>query len=331
MSDQSQGEGWWQASDDKWYPPPRPDASATTPNEPPTEPVTQPFTSPSGPPPGATQYGPPPGAPIGEPTSPPEKSGIGRGPIIGIAAAVLVIVVAIAFFATRDNGTSQNVSANQTEQSGSGDGSTASSSSHSTSSSSSHSGSNQSSSIASSSVTIPSGFKNLTNESEGVSIAVPNDFKQIDSSTFLNSSDESTFSGQNPDLAPFLSSGNSFLQGSVVAAAGTTNGKPTVVVVGKSPEQIDPNDAATIRQLKSELESDGASNISIAKKKLPAGDALRVALTVDVNGSNTTGTVNEVLYFVNVGHTTWVMVGASVGSDAGGLLDQVAKTLAIAS
>jgi hypothetical protein len=59
MSDTPQGPDWWQASDDKWYPPPRPempgDADATA-------------VSPSGPVPPA---GPVPGPPTGPPTGPP--------------------------------------------------------------------------------------------------------------------------------------------------------------------------------------------------------------------------------------------------------------------
>src|SRR5205823_9526589 len=139
MSDQSQGEGWWQASDGKWYPPPRPDVadvpadSAPTqpaapvgqPPEQPATPTTQPFGPPPVPPPGVPPYGPPtgpPGSPEGTPagatpgTPPgaPAKSGLGRGPIIAIAAAALVVIAAIVFFVTRDDGKNQNVAATKT-------------------------------------------------------------------------------------------------------------------------------------------------------------------------------------------------------------------------
>ena len=71
MSDTPQGPDWWQASDDKWYPPPRPampgDADA---------PVVAP---PGMPPPGAPPSGPPTGPPLGPPMGPP-GGGFPAGP-----------------------------------------------------------------------------------------------------------------------------------------------------------------------------------------------------------------------------------------------------------
>lgn len=101
MSDQSQGEGWWQAADGKWYPPPHPEATAP--------PTTQPFGEPTGGP-GAAAYGPPTGPPVGV-ADVGKKRGIGPGPIIGIVVAVVVILGAITFFVTRDDGKTQNASA----------------------------------------------------------------------------------------------------------------------------------------------------------------------------------------------------------------------------
>ena len=93
MSDTPQGPGWWQASDDKWYPPPRP----TMPGEEPSAPTT-----PAGPPPaaapgampgqvpgpGATPYGVPPGAvpPTsgGYPSAPPTAPMPGPPPVHGM-------------------------------------------------------------------------------------------------------------------------------------------------------------------------------------------------------------------------------------------------------
>lgn len=74
MSDTPQGPDWWQASDDKWYPPPRPempgDADATA------------VASPGMPPPGGAPVGPPMGAPTGPPTAPP-SGGFPAGPPSG--------------------------------------------------------------------------------------------------------------------------------------------------------------------------------------------------------------------------------------------------------
>lgn len=55
MSDASQGPGWWQASDGKWYPPPPP-----PPPPPQAEPRSEPEYGAYIPPPGSPSYGPPP-------------------------------------------------------------------------------------------------------------------------------------------------------------------------------------------------------------------------------------------------------------------------------
>ncbi len=80
MSDTPQGPDWWQASDDKWYPPPRPEMPGTAdaaavvapgaavPGGPPTGP---PLAPPMGPPSGGYPAGPPSGGfPPGAPPSP---------------------------------------------------------------------------------------------------------------------------------------------------------------------------------------------------------------------------------------------------------------------
>jgi hypothetical protein len=59
MSDTPQGPDWWQASDDKWYPPPRPEM----PGQVTTVPLQQPPAGPPIAPPGGPPIGPPPGAP----------------------------------------------------------------------------------------------------------------------------------------------------------------------------------------------------------------------------------------------------------------------------
>jgi hypothetical protein len=164
-----------------------------------------------------------------------------------------------------------------------------------------------------------------------VSIAVPKNFSEIDPSAFLNSSNQSDFSSQNPDLAPFLSAGNEFLRGSVLAASGTDSGTPAFVVVSKSPEQFDPSDASVKSEFQSQFETLGATNVKIDEVTLPAGDALRASGSFDINAGTSTKTVDETLYFVSVGRTTWVIVGVTVGSSTGELFDQIANTFTVSS
>jgi len=282
MSDQSQGEGWWEASDGKWYPPPRPDA--------PAPPTTQPF---------------------GEPTGAPEsgkKRGLGAGPIIGIAVAVAVLVGVIAFFVTRDDGKKDNISA---ERSGQTD-------------------------ESSQSPNVPSGFKTIEDDASGVSIAVPRNFSETDPSRFADSDAQSQFSNENSDLAPLLSSGNAFLRNAVLAASGSADGTPAFVVVAKSPQRIDTTDSESASELETELRSElepvGGSEISTDPVTLPAGPALRLQVTLEVNASETSGTVHETIYFVTVGRTTWAVVGVTVdGTAATDLFDQIAKTFSVTS
>lgn len=101
MSDTSQGPGWWQASDGKWYPPEQ--APGATPTPPPGAPGAGGFP-PGGPPPGGFQ---PAGAGAG--------GGVGVGDIVGyswkklqehfggIAVAVIVYVVVVAAFSILGN------------------------------------------------------------------------------------------------------------------------------------------------------------------------------------------------------------------------------------
>jgi hypothetical protein len=289
MSDQSQGEGWWQASDGKWYPPPSPDAWPP--------PTTQPFES-------APDEG--------------KKAGLGRGPIIGIAVAVVVIAGAVAaFLLTRDDGKTNNASTDRSVQTDQTDGSIESNGS-------------------SAPVSIPSGFKVLKDDASGVSIGVPNNFDQIDPSKVFNSSNESDASSLNSDLGPLLSAGNSILQSSVLAAAGSADGTPAFVVVAKSPQQFDPSDSQAASELESELQSElggaGASDISVDKVTLPAGDALRATLTLDLNSADSSGAVHETIYLVTVGRTSWIIFGATAGdSSSVDLFDQIAKTFSVSS
>ena len=124
MSDASQGPGWWQASDGKWYapelhpdytPPDEPAVpDATTPIAPmggePTTPIS---TPPAGPPTAAFPTVPPAGGPPAEPppgAGVPPSGGGGGGSMKWVALVIVVLLVAggIAFAATRSSGGSKD-------------------------------------------------------------------------------------------------------------------------------------------------------------------------------------------------------------------------------
>jgi hypothetical protein len=153
MSDQSQGQDWWQASDGKWYPPEQhPDSAVGA-----TQAMDQ---QPAGPPPtSAMPPVPPPGAPIGPPPAGPVGPPPGAGPnnnakwiAVGVVAALIVAIAA--FLLLRDDDDTTNLAATSSSPSEStSDTDSSESSSRSTRSSSSSSSSTSSSSSSSGALT----------------------------------------------------------------------------------------------------------------------------------------------------------------------------------
>ena len=109
MSDTSQGPGWWQASDGKWYPP---QGAAATPPPPPSAPTGAP-TIPEAPPvpppvpPGPTPYGPP-----GGPAAPKQgMHGCLKALLIGGAIAVVLGILAVVAIAVTAKNVADEVNA----------------------------------------------------------------------------------------------------------------------------------------------------------------------------------------------------------------------------
>ena len=155
MSDTGQGEGWWQASDGKWYPPEQhPDyqAGATqsmgAAQPPPT--TAMPPVPPAAPPPGPGGPGGPGGPPPGAPGA---GSSNAKWIIVGVLAVAIVVIAAILL--TRDDGKKDNIAATGSSSSSSSSSKSSSSSSSSSKSSSSSSKSSSSSSNSSSSSSCP--------------------------------------------------------------------------------------------------------------------------------------------------------------------------------
>jgi hypothetical protein len=99
MSDQSQGPGWWQASDGKWYPPEQ--APAAPP--PATQQMATPPGGPGAPPPGAPP-GVMPGGPAPYVTPPAGGGGSNTGKIVAIVVVLALIAGGVAFALTRSSG-----------------------------------------------------------------------------------------------------------------------------------------------------------------------------------------------------------------------------------
>ena len=174
MSDVSQGPGWWQASDGKWYAPelhpdyqPPTEAVAPTPPDPPQEPPPEPAPTQAAPvTPEPTQaiptaapieptqmiptpppVGPPAGPPLGAagPVVPPPSAGGGKGKLIAALVVVAALLAGLLLFLlNRDD--DKKVATNSSSSSSSA----SSSKSSSSRSSSSRSSSSRSSSVSSS-------------------------------------------------------------------------------------------------------------------------------------------------------------------------------------
>jgi hypothetical protein len=101
--------------------------------------------------------------------------------------------------------------------------------------------------------------------------------------------------------------------------------------VAKSPQRFDPSDTQFATELEDGLRAAGGTDITTDTTTIPAGEALRVGVTLNINAGATSGSVTETLYFVTVGRTTWAVIGVSVGGDAGNLFDQIANTFTVES
>src|SRR5436189_1658811 len=88
MSEQSQGPGWWKASDGKWYPPEQ--APAAPP------PTTAPIAAP---PPAGAPAGPPVGPPIVPPSVPPGGPSAPIVPPSNNTPKIVAVIVALALVA----------------------------------------------------------------------------------------------------------------------------------------------------------------------------------------------------------------------------------------
>ena len=66
--------------------------------------------------------------------------------------------------------------------------------------------------------------------------------------------------------------------------------------------------SSTASLLRSEMPRPSIDTVS-----LPAGDALRIRVTLDLNTGSSSSTIHETIYFVTVGRTTWAILGVSLG------------------
>jgi hypothetical protein len=319
MSDFSQGEGWWQASDGKWYPPesaPPGFAASATPGYTaplPTAPV------PTGPPPmGPPPMGPPPGGPA--PT--PAKSGLGTGPIVAIVVAAVVIIGAIAYFATSGGGDKKNVAATSSSSS-------KSSSSSSKSNSSTSFGSSGSAFSGAPDVVAPTGFKVFSNDADRFALAVPESYNVVDASSDNIDDVIDQLAANNPQLASMADQIKSIFRsgGKLVAIDPVaSNGFSDNVNVLEAPGAgTDLTSKAAQDQLKQQLET-FASNVVFDTRAVHGRTILTDSYEGTLNGPDGT----PVSFFgrqayVLAADKLWVIT-VSTGTDDGTLFDKIVSS-----
>ena len=301
MSEQSQGPGWWQASDGKWYPPEQ------APAQPPEAPPTQPFPN-AGPIPTPTPTPTPGPAP-----TPPSRSGLGTGPIIAIVVAAVAIIAAIVFFATKDDGNKKNASATKSSSSVSSSSSSRSSSSKSSSStrSSSASGAPQ--------IVAPDGFSAFSDDKDKFAIAVPDRLRVIDLSSADLDQVIQQLADANPKLAELGPQIKSVFQnGGKLFAIDTTSGgnfNDNVNLIA-TPGSVDVTSDAVKSQAESQLSAIGATNPTFDVVDTPAGKALTSSYTANVNSADGTPiTFSGRQAIVSAGGKLWFLTYSTAADD----------------
>ena len=308
MSEFSQGEGWWQASDGKWYPPEAAPPGFAAPTS--EVPTTQPF----GPPPGV----PPIGAPAPMPTS--SKSGLGTGPIVAIVVAVVLVIGAIVFFAT--SGDSKKTSAIENQSSSS----SASSSSSSASRSSSSTGARPSSSGAPD-VVAPAGFTVFSDDKDAFALAVPSEFEIADLSSGDPDRALSDASAKNPAFSNFDSQIRNVINnhGKMFAVDLSGDGFADNLTVIEAP-QFDTTSTSGKASLKSQIESFGGSNVVFATQTIHGRKVLTATYDLSITASD--GSQRSAFggqAYVPEGSSVWILTLTSA-TPAGSDFDTIVQT-----
>jgi hypothetical protein len=317
MSEQSQGGGWWQASDGKWYPPQT--AAGVDPTMPiPTAPATGPL--PSAP------------APAGQP---PAKGGLGRGPLLGIIAAVVVLLAAVLFFATKDGG-KKDKAATKSERSSDRD-SDSDSSTGRTTTTKKPKGTTTTTAVGDPlDLTVGDGFVPFRSDEDGFAIAVPARMKIFDLTRANLEQIKEALGKDNPQLAAvFDQAGALIAQGGKLFAVDPTaagQGKPADTInIIRSPGAIDPTANGFSDSIVKQLESVGATNVDVAPLDVPAGKAVSVAFTLAINlPDGSSASINGHEAVVQAAGALWVITyAAGPDADAGEFSDIVNSFVAV--
>jgi hypothetical protein len=261
MTEQSQGPGWWQASDGKWYPPESAPVAA------PTAPL------PATPLPAAPPTGGPPA------TGGPPKGGLGRGPLLGIIGAVIVLIAAVLFFVTKDD-KKQNASTTKSTQS--------SDSATDTSTTKKPKSTTSTTKADPLAIQAPKGFVPFRSDADGFAIALPERMRVFDLTTQTLDQIKAALGSDNPQLsAVFDQAKNLLAQGGkllAIDAAAAGQGTPVDSInIIRTPGATDPTTKSFSDAIVKQLEGIGATEVAATPLSVPAGKAVQVAFTLAIN------------------------------------------------
>ena len=309
MSEQSQGPGWWQASDGKWYPP---QAAA---GADPTMPIAA-----------SAATGPLPGGPPPAGGAPPPKGGLGRGPLLGIIAAVIVLLAAVLFFATKGDDKDDKAKTANTDQSSDSDTESSSSKRTTTTKPKATTTTLDSDPLD---IDVRDGFTPFRSEEDGFAIAVPERMRVFDLSSENLDQIKEALGADNPQLAAvFDQAGSLIAQGGKLFAVdptGAGQGKPADTLnIIRTPTSVDPTAAGFEDTIVKQLEGVGATDVEVTSLDVPAGKAVAVAFTLAINlPDGSTASIHGREGVVQAAGALWVITYAA-GPDAdSGEFDEV--------
>jgi hypothetical protein len=289
MSDQQQGPGWWLASDGRWYPPEQ--APGAVPGDPGLASSAEPA---------------PPSDPGGPSPSRP------RLLIAGAVVVVVLVAVALLLLGGGDDGEDDTAATTSTEaldeEADPTDGEPTD---------------GEPTEGEPDDGDVPDGFTLL--EGDGVAMAVPEDWVQIDAADASLTPEElaELYPGASPEL---LEQGlAAFEQGAVLVATEVTSDDfADNVNVLEAPTEV-PLDVLE-QQGEQEITSLGGEVASVERVGLPAGEAVRLAYSIDgVAPDGSAFTVRGVQHYVPIDGRTYIITVSS-GADPSPFSDPMAET-----
>lgn len=320
MSEQSQGPGWWQASDGRWYPPELAPPGYVEPTE-----IAPTTTRPTAAQPTTAEPYPavhlPPGAPGGPPPVEQRSGGGGRrvlGVLAGVAVLVALIVGAVVLLGGDDEETADDPTT-ASEPSGDDPVITAPSG-------------DEPADRGLEPPVVPEGFRLVQGSDGDWAVAIPEGWQDADLAREDLDAIQESLGADNPQLSQQIEASKAVLEerGVLFAlappdATGLSSDNLNLIRLPFfGGEEFPPGLEV---QTRTQLESLGVQNPIFERLELPAGETLRVDYNLPINAPD--GGVVEVRtvqFFVASPESAWVLSFSSTTGDSEALVTAVAES-----